>query len=68
MSATEVNFPDKLRLRAPAGLSDAIRQAARQNHTSSSEWARRALLRVLEAEGVSLVVTRGDPNPQAGDC
>ena len=54
MSATEVNFPDRLRLRAPAGLSEAIRQAARQNHTSSSEWARRALLRGLEAEGVRL--------------
>jgi hypothetical protein len=54
MSATEVNFPDKLRLRAPAGLSKAIRQAARKHHTSSSEWARRTLLRGLEAEGLSL--------------
>jgi hypothetical protein len=54
MSATEINFPEKLRLRAPAGLSEALRRAARLNHTSSSEWARRALLRGLEAEGVRL--------------
>ena len=63
MSATEINFPDKLRLRAPAGLSEAIRQAARQNHTSSSEWARRALLRGLEAEGVLLAATPSQPKP-----
>ena len=56
MPATEVNFPDKMRLRVPAGLPEAVRRAARLNHTSSSEWARRALLRGLEAEGVLLPV------------
>ena len=66
MSATEISFPDKLRLRAPAGLSEAIRRVARQNHTTSSEWARRALLRSLEAEGVSLAA-HADPGLQATD-
>jgi hypothetical protein len=65
MSATEINFPDKLRLRAPAGLSEAIRQAARQSHTSSSEWARRALLRGLEAEGVAIASAVHSDQPQS---
>jgi hypothetical protein len=54
MSASTVTYPSKLRLRVPAGLPDALRQAARLNHTSSSEWARQALLRGLEAEGLKL--------------
>jgi hypothetical protein len=54
MSASTVHYPDKLRLRVPAGLPDALRRAARLNHTSSSEWARQTLLRGLAAQGVSL--------------
>ena len=54
MSATEINFPDKMRLRVPAGLPEAVRRAARRNHTSSSEWARQALLKGLAQEGVYL--------------
>ena len=53
-SASTVHYPDKLRLRVPRGLPDALRLAARQRHTTLSEWARRALLHALEAEGVRL--------------
>jgi hypothetical protein len=54
MSATDINYPGKIRLRVPAGLPEALRRAARQNHTSSSEWARQTLLRGLAAEGLQL--------------
>ena len=61
-SASTVHYPDKLRLRVPRGLPDALRLAARQKHTTASEWARQALLRGLEAEGVRL----GDAPMQEG--
>jgi hypothetical protein len=54
MSASTVHYPEKLRLRVPAGLPEALRRAARLNHTSSSEWARQTLLRGLSAQGVSV--------------
>jgi hypothetical protein len=54
MSASTVHYPDKLRLRVPAGLPDALRRVARLNHTSSSELARQILPRGLAAQGVSL--------------
>ena len=53
-SASIVHYPDKLRLRVPRGLPDALRLAARQRHTTPAEWARQALLRGLEAQGVQL--------------
>jgi hypothetical protein len=49
-----VHYPEKMRLRLPRGLPDALRLAARQRHTTPSEWARQALLRGLEAQGVQL--------------
>jgi hypothetical protein len=49
-----VNFPDLLRLRVPNGLRGAIDLAARQRHTTAPEWARQALIRALEAQGVRL--------------
>ena len=49
-----VHYPDKLRLRVPRGLPDALRLAAAQRHTTPAEWARQTLLRGLAAEGVSL--------------
>jgi hypothetical protein len=49
-----VRFPDKLRLRTPKGLSRAIEMAAAARHTQPSEWARQALLRGLEADGLTL--------------
>lgn len=53
-SSAPTRFPDRLRLRAPRGLCAAIEVAAERRHTSSAEWARQALLRSLEAEGVCL--------------
>jgi hypothetical protein len=47
-------FPQRLALRVPLGFSAALEIAARQNHTSPSEWARQAVLRALEADGVRL--------------
>ena len=51
---TTIRFPERLRLRTPAGLHAAVEAAARQRHTSPSEWARQAILRSLEAEGLCL--------------
>jgi hypothetical protein len=50
-----VRFPDKLRLRTPKGLPRAIEVAAAARHTRPSEWARQALLRGLEADGLALL-------------
>jgi hypothetical protein len=50
----QVHFPDSLRLRVPRGLPSAVQQAAKQHHTTPAEWARQALLRGLEADGVRL--------------
>jgi hypothetical protein len=49
-----VRFPDKLRLRTPRGLPGAIEVAAALRHTQPAEWARQALLRCLEADGLVL--------------
>jgi hypothetical protein len=61
-SASTVHYPDKIRLRVPRGLPEALRLAAKQRHTTASEWARQALLRGLEAQGVQLCeVASGAP-------
>jgi len=52
---TPIRFPDRLRLRVPRGLSAAVELAAGRHHTSPSEWARQALLRGLEDEGLRLI-------------
>jgi predicted transcriptional regulator len=54
MQAPTVHFPQSLRLRVPQGLPEALQTAAKQRHTTPSEWARQALLRGLEAQGVRL--------------
>ena len=54
MQVPTVHFPASLRLRVPQGLPEALQIAARQKHATASEWARQALLRGLEAEGVRL--------------
>ena len=51
---TNIHFPENLRLRVPHGLPAALKLVARQRHTTPAEWARQALLRALEAEGVML--------------
>ena len=54
-----ITFPDTLRLKVPRGLPLAIRQAAKQHHTTGPEWTRQALLKALAAQGVALVEEAG---------
>jgi hypothetical protein len=58
MSASTVHYPSKIRLRVTAGLREALQRAARQNHTTSSEWMRQTLLRGLSIEGIEVEVQR----------
>lgn len=53
--ASSVRFPDRLRLRTPRGLPAAVEFASKRRNTTPAEWARQALLRSLEAEGIQLV-------------
>jgi hypothetical protein len=48
-------FPQRMRLRVPLGLADAVKHAARQEHTSGAEWVRRALLGALRDRGLCLL-------------
>jgi hypothetical protein len=47
-------FPEDLRAKAPRGAKAAIAAAAERRQISHSEYVRQALLRSLEADGVSL--------------
>ena len=47
-------FPEDFRVKAPRGFNEAVRAAARRQHTTRAEYARRALLRSIEADGVRL--------------
>ena len=47
-------FPEDFRVKAPLGFNEAVRAAARQQHMTRAEYARRALLRSIEADGVKL--------------
>jgi hypothetical protein len=49
-----VHYPEKMRLRLPRGMPDALALAAAQHHTTPSEWVRQALLRGLQADGVCI--------------
>jgi hypothetical protein len=49
-----IRFPQRLALRVPEGMPEAVEAAARQRHTNPSEWTRQAVLRALEADGVRL--------------
>ena len=47
-------FPEDFRVKAPRGFNDAVRAAAQRQHMTRAEYARRALLRSIEADGVIL--------------
>ena len=47
-------FPEEFRVKAPLGFNEAVRVAARQQHMTRAEYARRALLRSIETDGVKL--------------
>ena len=59
-----VRFPERFRLRAPRGLSAALELAAGRRHTTPAEYARQALLRGLEADGLALCDGAVMPAPQ----
>jgi hypothetical protein len=52
--AAVTRYPEELRLRLPRGMPEALSLAAGQHLTTPTEWARQALLRSLQAEGVSI--------------
>lgn len=65
-----VHYPEKMRLRLPRGMPEALALAAGQHHTTPTEWARQALLRGLLTDGVCLqdgmaVRSPSSENPQA---
>lgn len=47
-------FPEDLRVKAPRGARQAVATAAQIKNTTSAEYIRQALFRVLEADGVKL--------------
>lgn len=47
-------FPEDFRVKAPRGFNEAVRAAAQRQHMTRAEYARRALLRSLDADGVKL--------------
>lgn len=47
-------FPEDFRVKAPRGFNDAVKVAAKRQHMTRSEYARRALLRSIQADGVKL--------------
>ena len=47
-------FPEDLRVKAPRGAGNAIEIAASKCNTTKSEWIRQALLRGLEADGITI--------------
>jgi hypothetical protein len=51
---SQARFPTLVKFRAPVGFGQAIAAAARQHHTSASEYVRRLLLREMRRDGVRL--------------
>jgi hypothetical protein len=47
-------FPEDFRVKAPLGFNDAVKAAAQRQHMTRAEYARRALLRSIEEDGVKL--------------
>lgn len=47
-------FPEDLRVKVPRGMRSAIAAAAQSKNTTQAEYARQALSRCLEADGVKL--------------
>lgn len=47
-------FPARMEVRVPIALRQAVEIAAERQNTRAAEWARRALLTALEAEGIKI--------------
>ena len=58
-------FPEDLRVKAPRGAGNAIEIAASKCNTTKSEWIRQALLKGLEADGIT--IRRGTVAVAGGD-
>jgi hypothetical protein len=56
----QTTFPETLVLRGPPGLRNAIRSAARREHTTTSDFLRRAALAKLREAGVPLSIAEAD--------
>ena len=52
--ADELTFPERLGLRLPRGLGDALAEVAARQHTTRSEVIRQTLIREVEAHGLTL--------------
>ena len=50
--AEQVRFPSRIEIRAPGSLPHALAIAADQGMTTVSEYARRALVKQLRADGI----------------
>jgi hypothetical protein len=61
--AKPLNFPEHMRLRLPQGLRAAIQVAAAERYQAPAEWARQALVRILEADGIALFPNGGRVGP-----
>jgi hypothetical protein len=60
MSRERIAYSQVLRVRLPAGVSEAVSRAAADDLTSVSEFARRALVEHLRESGVSLSASSDD--------
>ncbi len=47
-------FPARMEVRVPIALRQAVEIAAERQNTRAAEWARRALMTALEAEGIKI--------------
>jgi hypothetical protein len=47
-------FPEDFRVKAPLGFNEAVKAAAHRQHMTRAEYARRALLRSIESDGIRL--------------
>ena len=61
MSRARIACSEVLRVRPPAGLSEAVSRAAADDLTSVSEFVRRALVERLRESGVSLSASGDGP-------
>jgi hypothetical protein len=54
MAAESVRFPETIRARAPRELREAVERVADRDLTTTSAYARKALLNQLKTDGIEL--------------
>ena len=50
----QAKFPEVMKLRGPEGVSAALARAASREHTTVSEYVRRAVISQLKDDGIEL--------------